>query len=84
MGRFSSASPGLREYSQVNLDFLLYNKIMKAGELLKVQNRWVAFSKDRKKIIEKSNSLSGLLKKIGNKKDLTVSFIHPADKYLSP
>ncbi len=84
MVRFSSARPGFREYSQVNLDFLLYNKIMKTEELLKLQNKWVAFSQDRKKIVVKSNSLSKLLKKIGNKRNLIVSFVNPVDKYLSP
>src|SRR4030042_1923379 len=37
---------------------------MKLEELLKLQNKWVAFSKDRKKVVEKASSLEDLLKKI--------------------
>ena len=65
-------------------DSIVYNKIMKLEELLKLQNKWVAFSKDRKKVVEKASSLEDLLKKIKNEKDLIVSFMHPADKFLSP
>lgn len=67
-----------------NLGFLLYNKIMKAEELLKLQNKWVAFSKDRKKIVRQSKSLKDLLNHTKDQKDLIISFIHPADKFLSP
>jgi len=62
----------------------MYNKVMKLEELIKLQNKWVAFSKDRKKVVEKASSLENLLKKIKNEKDLIVSFMHPADKFLSP
>ena len=57
---------------------------MKAEELLKLQNRWVAFSKDRKKIVRQSKSLKDLLSHTQDQKDLIISFIHPADKFLSP
>lgn len=56
---------------------------MKLEELVKLQNKWVAFSKDRKKVVEKANSLENLLKKIKNEKDLIVSFIQPP-RFLSP
>lgn len=57
---------------------------MSVKQLLKLQNKWVAFSKDRTKIIDKASSLGKLLKKIKKQDDLIVSFIHPADRYLSP
>jgi len=57
---------------------------MKLEDLIKLQNKWVAFSKDRKRVMGKASSLAVLLKKIGNEKDLIVSFMHPADKFLSP
>ncbi len=62
----------------------MYNDYMKVKELIKLQNKWVAFSKDRTKIINKASSLGELLKKIKKQDDLVVSFIHPADSYLSP
>lgn len=65
-------------------DSIVYNKNMKLEELIKLQNKWVAFSKDRKKVVGKASSLEDLLKKIKNEKDLIVSFMHPADKFLSP
>jgi len=60
------------------------NGFMNVRQLLKLQNKWVAFSKDREKVIDKANSLGKLLKKIKDQEDLIVSFIHPADRYLSP
>ncbi len=54
------------------------------NDLIKLQNKWVAFSKDRKKIVNKASSLEDLLKKIKKKEDLIISFIQPADRYLSP
>lgn len=57
---------------------------MKLEDLIKLQNKWVAFSKDRKKVVEKASTLENLLKKIGDQRDLVVSFMHPADKFLSP
>lgn len=65
-------------------DILVYNNRMLLNDLAKSQNKWVAFSKDRKKIINKSGSLKELLKKIKNREDLIVSFIQPADRYFSP
>ena len=57
---------------------------MSVKQLLKLQNKWVAFSKDRTKVVDKASSLGKLLKKIKDQEDLVVSFIHPADRYLSP
>jgi predicted RNase H-like HicB family nuclease len=57
---------------------------MKLEELIKLQNKWVAFSKDRKKVIQKASSMEELFKKIKNQKDLIVTFMHPADRFLSP
>lgn len=57
---------------------------MDVKELIKFQNKWVAFTKDRKKIVYKSNSLGNLLKKVKKQEDLILSFIHPADRFLSP
>lgn len=62
----------------------MYNKDIKLEELIKLQNKWVAFTKDRKKVVNKANSLNQLLNQIKNKKDLILSFIQPADKFLSP
>lgn len=61
----------------------MYNHFMRLNDLVKLQNKWVAFSKDRKKVVDKASSLGELLKKIKNQKDLIVSFIHPADRFLS-
>ena len=57
---------------------------MSVKQLLKLQNMWVAFSKDRTKVVDKASSLGKLLKKIKDQEDLVVSFIHPADRFLSP
>jgi len=57
---------------------------MLLNDLAKSQNKWVAFSKDRKKIIDKASSLEELFKKIKNREDLIVSFIQPADRFSSP
>ncbi len=57
---------------------------MKLKDLIKHENMWVAYSKDRKYIVEKSKSLKGLLGKIKKDKELVVSFIPPSDTTLSP
>lgn len=57
---------------------------MKAEELLKLQNKWVAFSKDRKKIVRQSKSLKDLLSHTKDQKDLIISFVNSSEKYLSP
>ena len=62
----------------------MYNVCMKFKDLIKLQNKWVAFSKDREQVVDKASSLGALLKKINNKEDLIVSFIHPSDRFLSP
>ncbi len=57
---------------------------MKLKDLINYGNMWVAYSKDRKYIVEKSKSLKGLLEKIKGDKELIVSFIPPSDTTLSP
>jgi hypothetical protein len=57
---------------------------MATRDLLKHQNMWIAYSKDRKNIIDRSKSLKDLLKKIEGKNDLIVSFLPPANTTLSP
>jgi hypothetical protein len=52
-------------------------------DLNKLQNKWVAFTKDRKKVVEYSTSLEKLLVKISNQKDLIISFVQPP-RYISP
>jgi len=57
---------------------------MDVKQLYKLQDSWVAFSKDRKKVVAKAKKLSGLLNLVKNKKDLIVSFIPRSDIFLSP
>ena len=62
----------------------VYNVNMDVKELYKLQDNWVAFSKDRKKVVAKAKELSRLLNLIGGKKDLIVSFVPRSDVFLSP
>lgn len=57
---------------------------MDVKQLYKLQDSWVAFSKDRKKVIAKAKKLSGLLNLINGKRGLIVSFIPRSDIFLSP
>ncbi len=57
---------------------------MDIKQLYKLQNNWVAFNKDRKKVIIKAKKLSELLKLMKGKKDLTITFIPRSDIFLSP
>ncbi len=56
---------------------------MDTKQLYKLQDSWVAFSKDRKKVVAKAKRLNGLLNSIKGKKDLIVSFIPSSDVFLS-
>jgi len=57
---------------------------MNIKDLTSYQNMWIAYSKDRKRIIEKSKSLQELLKKIEGNDDLIVSFLPSSNATLSP
>ena len=57
---------------------------MNLKDLIDYENMWVAYSKDRKYIVNKSKSLEGLLKKIKEDKELIVSFIPRSDTTISP
>ena len=57
---------------------------MDAKQLYILQDSWVAFSKDRKKVVAKAKKLSGLLNLINGKRGLIVSFIPRSDIFLSP
>lgn len=57
---------------------------MNTKQLYKLQDSWVAFSKDRKRIIAKAKNLKKLLSLIKGEKDLIVSFIPRSDIFLSP
>ncbi len=61
-----------------------YNVSMDIKQLIKYQNKWVAFTEDRKKIVKSAKKLDELLKLIKNEKGLTISFLPPANQYLSP
>lgn len=55
-------------------------------QLTKLQNKWVASTKDRKKIIAYDISLADLFKKVKKEKarDIIIDFITPVDGFLSP
>jgi len=57
---------------------------MDVKQLYKLQDSWVSFSKDRKKVVAKAKKLSGLLNLINGKKDLIISFVPRSDIFLSP
>jgi hypothetical protein len=57
---------------------------MDVKRLYKLQDSWVAFSKDRKRVVAKAKKLSGLLNLINGKRGLIVSFIPRSDIFLSP
>lgn len=58
---------------------------MKADILLKYENKWVALSKDRSKVIDAAKGLDGLLKRLSKtkKKDVILHFVPPFDGSLS-
>ena len=57
---------------------------MDVKQLYKLQDSWVAFSKDRKRVVAKAKKLSGLLNLISGKRDLIVSFVPRSNMFLSP
>lgn len=57
---------------------------MNLKDLIKHENMWVAYSKDRKSIVRESKSLEDLLKKIKSDKELIISFIPRSDITISP
>lgn len=58
---------------------------MKANILLKYENKWVALSKDRSKVLYASKSLDHLFKLLpeSKKNDVILHFVPPFDGYLS-
>lgn len=58
---------------------------MKANILLNYENKWVALSKDRNKVLFASSSLEGLHKKLekAKEKDVILHYVPPFDGYLS-
>lgn len=61
------------------------NKIYKKT-LLSNQNRWVAVSSDRSKILVSGESIQEVEKKLDklDAKDAVITFVPPANRYLSP
>jgi len=59
---------------------------MKADILLDYENKWVALSKDRSKVLYAAKAIDNLLKKIpkANKNDVILHFVPPFNTYLSP
>lgn len=57
---------------------------MDIKQLYKSQDSWVAFSKDRKRVVAKAKKLSGLLSLISGKRGLVISFVPRSDIFLSP
>lgn len=58
---------------------------MKANILLNHENKWVALSKDRNKVLYSAQSLDSLLKKISqkDKEKVILHFVPPFDGTLS-
>ncbi|MBI2196823.1 hypothetical protein HYU45_04435 [Candidatus Daviesbacteria bacterium] len=58
---------------------------MKADILLKYENKWVALSKSRDKVLYAAPSIDSLLKKISGrkKKEVILHFVPPFDGTLS-
>lgn len=61
-------------------------KRIDAKVLLANQNKWIAVSSDRSFILAADKSIKGLEAKLNKMriKDVTISFVPPANKYLSP
>lgn len=59
---------------------------MKAKILLKYENKWVALSKDRSKVLYAAKSLDHLFKVLpkSKKNDVIMHFVPPFNTYLSP
>lgn len=60
-------------------------RLMKANILLNHENKWVALSKDRDKVLFASKSLESLFKKLDKvkNKDVILHYVPPFDGYLS-
>lgn len=58
---------------------------MKANILLNYENKWVALSKDRSKVLYASKSLDSLLKQVSEleNKDVILHFVPPFDGHMS-
>lgn len=58
---------------------------MKADIFLKYENKWVALSKDRSRVVDAAKDLDNLLKHLSKakKKDVILHFVPPFDGTLS-
>lgn len=66
-----------------------YNKIMNRAyekALLSNQNKWIAVSSGKSKILASGKSIQEVEKKLGklDAKDAVITFVPPANRYLSP
>lgn len=54
--------------------------------LLSNQNKWVAVSSSKSKVLASGNSIQEVEEKLGkiDAKDAIISFVPPANRYLSP
>lgn len=59
---------------------------MKASILLNYENKWVALSKDRSRVVDAARNLDSLFKRLSKskKKDVILHFVPPFNSYLSP
>lgn len=59
---------------------------MKADILLKYENKWVALSNDRSRVVDAAKTLDSLYKRLSKskKKDVILHFVPPLNSYLSP
>lgn len=59
---------------------------MKANILFKFENKWVALSKDRSKVLYSAKSLDNLFKLLpkSKKNDVILHYVPPFNTYLSP
>lgn len=54
------------------------------NEYKKLEEHWVAFSIDRKTVVDKSKSMLELIKRMGNREDVVISYIERGDRFISP
>ena len=59
---------------------------MKADILLKYENKWVALSNDRSRVVDAAKNLDNLLKSLSKskRKNVILHFVPPFNSYLSP
>ena len=64
---------------------MVYNKTMNANILLKYENKWVALSKDRSKVLFAAKSLEALHKILEKtkEKDIILHYVPHFDRYYS-